>query len=123
MNRNFFKYSLIIYLIAMLVAHLMRGGRFPLDNIFGMDKIFHIVEYIIFSFLFINALKSPDIKKVITIIIIGTFYGALIELMQLYVADRFADIYDAMANVIGLLIGSFITYRYLLFTNDKETVH
>jgi VanZ family protein len=107
----------------MLLAHLIYGGRLPGDNIFGKDKLLHIAEYIVFSFLFINAIERPNIRKIAIIIFIGACFGALIEILQLYVSGRYADFYDGVANVIGLLIGSVITYKYLLIDNDKEAIH
>lgn len=107
----------------MVVVHLLRGGRIPLDNFFGMDKVMHMLEYVIFAFLFINSIRNPTFNKIFTIIIFGASFGIIIEFLQLYVAGRYASAYDAIANVVGLLIGSVITYRYLIISNDKESVH
>ena len=107
----------------MIVVHLLRGGNIPLDSFIGMDKLLHTIEYIIFAFLFINALKKPNFNKVVVVIIVGASFGILIEFLQLYVAGRYASAYDAIANVVGLFIGSIITYKYLIISNDKESVH
>lgn len=123
MNRKTFIAALIAYMVLMIVVHLLRGGRIPLDSLIGMDKLLHTIEYIIFAFLFINALKTPNINKVVIVIIVGASFGILIEFLQMYVAGRYASAYDAVANVIGLCIGSIITYKYLIISNDKEPVH
>lgn len=123
MNRKYFVVTLIAYMVLMIVVHLLRGGMIPLDTFMGMDKVLHMIEYVIFAFLCINALKNPNFNKIIAIIIFGTSFGILIEFLQMYVAGRYASTYDAIANVIGLLIGSVITYKYLIISNDKEPIH
>jgi len=123
MNRKTFAKTLIVYMVLMIIVHLLRGGSIPLDSFMGMDKLLHTIEYIIFAFLFINTLKEPNFNKVIVVIIVGTSFGILIEFLQMHVAGRYASAYDAIANVIGLFIGSIITYKYLIISNDKESVH
>jgi VanZ family protein len=78
----------------------------------------HIIEYFIFAFLAINATKTPSTIIIIWIIIIGIAYGGLNEIWQGLIAARFASMYDAIANGIGMVIGSIITYKYLLLTRD-----
>ena len=123
MNRKHFIIIFVVYLVLMIVVHLLRGGRIPLDNLFGMDKLLHILEYIVFAFLFINTIKNPNFNKILVVIIIGASFGILIEFLQYYVADRYASAYDAIANIIGLCIGSIVTFKYLLISDDKESVH
>lgn len=123
MNRKHFVYLLVIYATLMVIVHLLRGARFPIDNIIGMDKFLHFTEYVIFAFLFINAIKAPNLAKIFLIVIIGTTFGALIEFLQCYVAGRYASVYDAIANTVGLITGSFLSYKYLIISDDKKSVH
>ena len=69
MNRKHFVYLLVIYATLMIIVHLLRGARFPIDNIIGMDKFLHFTEYVIFAFLFINAIKAPNLAKIFLIMI------------------------------------------------------
>ena len=119
MNRKYFIYLLIFYIILILIGSTLPGNLFPSGKIFDFDKIIHIMEYIILAFLFLNAIKSPNISNVLLIIVIGTAYGVFNEFWQLFVSDRYASFWDGLANTVGMIIGSVITYKYLIISNDK----
>lgn len=102
----------------MLIVSTLPGNLFPSGKIIGFDKIIHIIEYVILAFLFLNAIKSPNTFKILIIILIGIGYGAFNEFWQLFMAERFASFWDGVANAMGMIVGSFITYKYLLFADD-----
>jgi len=118
MSKNIFQNLLIFYVIAILVVSTIPGGAIPKLKIFSFDKILHIIEYFILAFLAINALKIVSTKAVILIVIIGIAYGGFNEIWQGAVAGRYASIYDAIANGIGMILGSMVTLKYLIFSHD-----
>jgi len=118
MSRKYFIYFSIIYIILILAVSSIPGVRIPKVEIFGFDKLLHIVEYILLAFLLTNSLKNPNIKAILIIVIIGSSYGVLNEIWQIYIAGRCGSIYDGIANGIGMIIGSLVTYKYLLFSHD-----
>ncbi len=118
MSKKTFQIILTLYLFVILVLSTIPGGVLPKIDIFSFDKLLHIIEYFILAFLAINSIKIPSTKIIILIIIIGIAYGGFNEIWQGFVADRFASIYDAIANGIGMVIGSIVSVKYLLLTHD-----
>jgi VanZ family protein len=118
MSRKVFQIGLVLYIIAILAVSTIPGGKIPDINIWSFDKILHIVEYFILAFLMINALKYPTAKGIIAIIIIGFIYGGFNEIWQGLIAHRYASLYDAIANGVGMIFGSIVTVKYLLIADD-----
>ena len=118
MSKKLFKYILIFYIIAILAVSTIPGGAIPKFNIWSFDKILHIIEYFILAFLMINALRITTTRYILIIIIFGIAYGGFNEIWQGIVADRYASIYDAIANGIGMIIGSLISFKYLMLSHD-----
>ena len=119
MNRTYFKIALVIYLIAILVVSTIPGHTLKDVNWLGYDKLNHIIMYAIFAFLAVNSMRFLSFWPITIMIIIGFVYGGFNELWQGLVADRYPSFYDALANGIGLIIGSIISVRYLVFARDK----
>jgi VanZ family protein len=101
-----------------LAISTIPGGNIPKLDITLFDKIGHAIAYAIYGFLLVNSIKNRKIHVLFAIIIIGTMYGGLNEIWQMYVADRYASIYDGIANAVGMILGTFGTHRYLRLTND-----
>ena len=118
MSKNTFQKLLIFYIIAILAVSTIPGGAIPKFNIWSFDKILHIIEYFILAFLMINVLKKPTNLSILGIIIFGIVYGGFNEIWQGVVAGRYPSIYDAIANGIGMIIGSLISLKYLMFSHD-----
>jgi VanZ family protein len=118
MSKKAFRNILIIYLIVILAVSTIPGGAIPKLNIWSFDKILHIIEYFILAFLAINAMKKLSMNSIIIVIIIGIVYGGFNEIWQVIIADRYASIYDALANGIGLILGSYVTKNFLLLAHD-----
>lgn len=118
MSKKIFRIILIVYLIVILVLSTIPGRAFPDIDLFSFDKLLHIIEYFILAFLAINTTKILSTRIIILIIIIGIAYGGFNEVWQSLVAGRFASGYDAIANGVGMILGSIVSYKYLLFTHD-----
>ena len=118
MSKKSFKIILIVYLFLVLIASTIPGGAIPKINIWSFDKLLHIIEYFILAFLMINLLKTPTTRSILVVIIIGIAYGGFNEIWQGVIAHRYASIYDAIANGIGMIIGSFVTVKFLLLAHD-----
>ncbi len=118
MSKEKFRVILIVYLFVILALSTIPGGALPDIDLFSFDKLLHIIEYFILAFLGINATKILSPRIIILIIIIGIAYGGFNEIWQSLIADRFASGYDAIANGVGMILGSIVSYKYLLFTHD-----
>ena len=73
----------------------------------GSDKLIHCALYIPLGFLLSlpNVLSSPGFVSFTMPLAFGSFYGALMEVLQNFVSGRTASVYDAVANVLGVGIG------------------
>ena len=116
MNKTIFQILLIICFIIILVGSIIPNRPNANPNIWSHDKYFHIIAYFIFAFLAINSFKLRSFKSAIILIFIGTLFGGLIEIWQFAGVNRDADIYDIMANGLGMLLGCIITFKYLLLS-------
>ncbi len=118
MSKKVFRIILIVYLFVILALSTIPDGAIRKFDIFTIDKLLHIIEYFILAFLAINATKIPSTTIIIWIIIIGLAYGGFNEIWQVLIATRFASIYDVIADGIGMVLGSIVTYKYLLLAHD-----
>ena len=118
MSKKAFRIILIFYLFVILAVSTIPGGALPKIDIFSFDKLLHIIEYFILAFLAINTIKIPSTRTIILIIIIGIAYGGFNEIWQGVIPNRFASIYDAIANGIGMILGSIVSVKFLFLTND-----
>ena len=80
------------------------------------DKIFHVIAYLILSVLWITYIKPFSNKRLITVAILGSIgLGVLMEVMQyLFNPNRSFDVFDMLANTLGVFIGTLIAVRYTL---------
>jgi VanZ family protein len=78
------------------------------------DKIGHIIAYSVLAFLiFVGLSKQTTITsaKILITILLCTLYGVLLEFIQYhFYPNRFFEIWDAVANFVGSVIG-FLTFK------------
>ncbi|MFN7045552.1 MAG: VanZ family protein [Flavobacterium sp.] len=92
------------------VASLVSFKSVPKVNIPGNDKVVHFLFYFILVILWSFAKKKNyfDLKYNLIIVIFAVMYGIIIEVLQSVMTNnREADIYDAIANLLGALVGFF----------------
>jgi len=92
------------------------GGLDTLVPSYG-DKIFHFCAYALLTWLwyrtFIIKLKCSKTKAIITVAILCTTFGIIIEVLQKVLTyTRFFDIEDIVANVLGVVIISMLLMIY-----------
>lgn len=98
---------ILVVLYAALIFYLSSG---PITvDLPGSDKLYHIVEYGMLSFLLYNALSSSFKKErpwkiALLAIILTLLYGVSDEFHQLFVPSRSADPYDVVADASGAII-------------------
>lgn len=86
----------------------------PLKNVFPLtigyfDKLAHTFEYTLLSFLLMKAFYRQrydfPIENVVFTLILAGGYGIVMELLQLYVPGREANLVDVVFNLLGVIIG------------------
>lgn len=100
-------YWTLVVLYAGFIFYLSSG---PITvNVPGNDKLHHMGEFGIFSFLLYNALRSSlkderPWRMALLAIILALLYGISDEFHQSFVPTRTADPYDVAADVAGAIV-------------------
>ena len=100
----------IIYTIWLAVISLINLNGVPSLGSSFDDKIYHLIAYFIFAFLWVTYFKSSRKKYSVLITFFCTLlFGVVLELMQHQLnPNRTYDTYDLMANCLGVIIGTLI---------------
>jgi len=107
--QRYWLFLFLFFLIIIGVASLWPRVNLQTGISFH-DKIFHLIAYFSLSLpVFIS--NSKSIKMIVVFII---FYGGLLEVIQPYI-NRSCDIYDFIANVLGLCFAYYIFLRLKKF--------
>lgn len=117
------KYFFPAIIWSLIILYLSSGPGVQLPHsildIFGVDKLGHFVFYGILTFLIaFGFLKSPKAigkKGLLISLIISSFYGICLEIMQFSLfINRYFEVLDIIANISGSLIGILI-FKYTFF--------
>ena len=90
-------------------SNLNKVTFFQINNI---DKFIHLTLYFLLSISFQSSLLRITLNKkqqiLITLILVIS-YGLIMEVFQFYfTSDRSAEIFDALANTLGCILGILI---------------
>ena len=124
--RNFIKYHLPLLAYALLIFTVSAIPTLPHPDIgiTGIDKIAHLIEYLVFFLIAVRAFSvRPFLFKNEKLIMlsgsISLIYAILDEIHQAFVPGRNADILDVLADLVGILCGVAIYYQWK--KNKTET--
>ena len=114
---TFFIWLFFIFIISVypgnLIGLLLKGDptTYP-----GGDKISHFISYLALSILGVLALDFK--KKGMVIIIFLTLFAIIMELVHLYIPNRYYENLDLVMNILGTYCGLVFFYlkRFKLFT-------
>ncbi len=116
--KNFLVYWLPVFLYCLLIyiqsSYPAPEGVPPWPHI---DKLLHLAAYAVLGVLFFRALKTlprqHDLRRIMILsILLSSLYGISDEIHQHFVPYRNAEIVDALADILGCILGVYI-YRYL----------
>ncbi|MFT5846544.1 MAG: VanZ family protein [Psychroserpens sp.] len=101
---------LVLYALALTIGSLAHVGNLPSLGSSFDDKIVHFIAYFIFTLVVFNYCKELKISHVMLVSAIGVIlYGIIIEvLQQVMTSYRTLDIYDALANTLGVVFAIII---------------
>jgi Predicted integral membrane protein len=100
--------SVIFAILIFVLSHLPSDLIPP--NVFNLqDKLLHAFVFFLFGISLLIAFSNVNNKRKVLILVflIGSIYGMLDELHQLYVPGRVCDITDWMADSFGVAISLF----------------
>ncbi len=84
---------------------------------FRWDYVEHFGVFVVFGILFglwRRKLSTNKNREFIWFLIMGSIYAASTEVLQLFVDGRTFNPIDLYMNLGGLMLGTLITYRYLI---------
>lgn len=121
MARNYFKYIALFLTVLITVGSLASTKDTVEVKVLFFDKIVHIGAYFLLSLSWLLAFieKSKHLKYALAIAFLVVVYGIIIEALQDAITlAREADMYDVLANFIGVLT-AFLVFNKVL---QKKTM-
>jgi VanZ family protein len=97
----------LLWLSAMWVVSSIPGQKLPSVKIISIDKVYHIMEYLVLAFLVNRSCKNRGLtRKTVSLIYILLLVNAIADEMHQYlIPNRSVSVWDLLANMIGLGIG------------------
>ena len=116
-SKKVFRIFLGFYFLVTIALLLLPGGAALMPDI--DDKILHMVGFSVLAFLAISALNKPSLIIGLVIMMSGIVFGGSTEILQ-GVIGRTMNPYDALANGVGMVIGSIVAAQFLSFMNSRK---
>jgi VanZ family protein len=115
----------LVYAVLILIVSSIPDLKTPQLGFEYQDKLYHFIEYGIFSaFLFFALLNSSRdfLRKNVLMIslLIGASFGILDELHQKFIPGRQADILDFTADFVGIAL---IQVCFWVYYKKKSKLH
>ena len=135
-----YTFTFVIYSVIMLFFTLypkIEGSQ--ISEIFAADKIAHVIQFFLFSFLYYKMRLSACLKQRVNdgfkqdltynkyifteLFLLGLLLSVLFETLQIPITGRTFDWYDVLANLIGiqLFILLFIIIQKKKIYNKKRS--
>jgi len=116
-DKVLFKKITLLYTSFIILISIIPIPKLPLPefNLFQWDKFFHLIVYLIMSFMWLRLgyLKSKILKwNYIFIVILVGFFTELCQ--GILPIGRYFEIADIIANFIGICTGISISYFYII---------
>lgn len=111
MGRKFYFLIAIFLTVFIGWGSLVSIGPAMPSKIHISDKLIHALSYFLLTFGWFLCYKRESKKiKISVIIVLAVFiYGIIIEILQgIVTKNRQPEIYDAFANLIGIIIGAVV---------------
>tara|TARA_B100001057_G_C22605277_1_gene854398 strand:+ start:475 stop:825 length:351 start_codon:yes stop_codon:yes gene_type:complete len=107
----------IVWVVFIAILHAIPGSNIPefsFSDFFQLDKLIHVVIFMIGVFLFAVALKEQQKIQFLRYLVISFIaYGLLLEIFQgLFFVERSADILDWLSDTVGVILGVWIFKKF-----------
>ncbi|TVQ00534.1 MAG: hypothetical protein EA359_15620 [Balneolaceae bacterium] len=120
-NRSLITALLIFTTLAILVLTMLPSNKLGDSQLYEYDKLGHFGLFFVWTFIFglFNFARKNFNSHLITIFLIGSLFGIMIEIMQgILPYGRSASVYDALADIAGSLTATIILFgikrRYMV---------
>lgn len=118
MKFNPYKAVAVIWTLITLGLSSIPSKSIPrsfLNEIFGIDKIAHIIFYLTMTVAWALYMRGFfNIRNALRLsMLMSASFGIMMEIYQkVYFIDRSFDWADAMANIVGVILGRFLFIKY-----------
>ena len=106
----------ILFTVLILVLTLTPDDTFSKEKLKKLDKLFHVLFFGTWTFLFwlsLNISKPDEWPSLIKVFIVATLFGLSIEILQYILPfDRGVEVMDIAANTVGITIVLAVVYAY-----------
>lgn len=105
------------YTIALVIVSLINLNGVPSLGSSFDDKIYHFIAYFGLGFLWITYFKTKKKKYTLLVVFVcAILFGITLEVMQHQLnPNRTYDLYDMMANCLGVVFGTLIASTINIF--------
>jgi VanZ family protein len=112
---------------AGVIFYLSSKSSIHMPTLFpGQDKLFHLIAFGVLAFFSMGALRPAASgyrsAQVWFTVVLVTLYGLLDEFHQHYVPGRTVELYDALADAAGGLLGAWSMYYLVRILLNRSTV-
>src|SRR5262249_1673509 len=116
MRKARFWWFVVVWAVVIFLLSSIPGASMPpLPAVLSYDKVLHALVYSVLGALFLLALRqASSLTTPRLVLAAGLFalgYGLTDEFHQLFVPGRSADLYDALADGIGGVLGATIATK------------
>ena len=118
------KYATLLVSVLIIIAVLIPGQNLPDVSIGGYDKLIHFGMFLVWALAVQSDFGTRLVSRRIFFLVSGVAFSGLTEVVQILVEGRSFDMYDMIADVVGLIAGLLIgpiIIRWLrhLFTSQQ----
>jgi len=119
-----FKFIALVYAVLIFIISSIPQITLPFLGFTLEDKVYHFLEYAIFSFLlFLAFFKSQRdfFRRNVFLFssLIGIIYAYSDEFHQRFVPGRLYDLYDFLADCLGIILIQTILWGYREWKNRR----
>jgi len=108
MGQKVLKIAAIAWIITILILSVISPPSLPSNEWLGVDKIAHFASYFLLTLLILGGWEDATIsnkKKYVLVIAFVSMYGMGIEFIQGFLPNRYFEVPDIIANIMGSFVG------------------
>jgi VanZ family protein len=108
-------WSIAAFAYAVLIIYWSVMPVTPTVSVPYLDKAVHLCQYLLFAWLLAQAVRAGSLRQAEYFWLVWVYaasYGLLVEIIQMFVPWRSADMWDALANGIGAGFGAWIGRKF-----------